>query len=160
MTDTIPDNNSEEKKDGCEAIRKERDEYLEGWKRAKADFINYKKEEESRLKSTFDFQRMFFAEELIRILENFRLGLQAWKGECPEKTGMELIRNQIQDMLKRFGVEEMRSEIGTPFRPETSECIETVEGREGESGNIVEEVEMGYTMNGKVIKPAKVKVAK
>ena len=143
----------------CDALKKERDEYLDGWKRAKADFINYKKEEEERLRKTLDFQRMLFAEELIRVLENFCLGLRAWKGESPEKTGMELVRNQIQDILKRYGVEQMKSELGKPFNPETSECIEMVEGGD-ESGMVIEEVGAGYTMNGKVIKPAKVKVAK
>ncbi|MDP3725050.1 MAG: nucleotide exchange factor GrpE [Nanoarchaeota archaeon] len=147
-------------KEELEGARKERDEYLDGWKRAKADFINYKKEEEERLRKTLDFQRMMFAEELIRMLENFQLGLKAWKGTPPEKTGMELIRNQLQDMLKRYGVESMKVGIGTPFNPATSECVEMVEGHEGESGNVVEEAENGYMMNGKVIKPAKVKVAK
>ncbi len=151
---------TDEIKNEEEIVKKERDEYLEGWKRAKADFINYKKEEEGRLKNTLDFQRMMFAEELIRILGNFRLGLKAWRGEGPERAGMELIKNQIEETLKRYGAEQMPSGVGKPFDPETSECIEMVERDAAESGKVVEEMESGYAINGKVIKPAKVKVAR
>lgn len=159
MTDEIK-NEKTEKEEECETIKKERDEYLEGWKRAKADFINYKKEEESRLRSILDLQRTMFAEELIRILENFRLGLRSWKGEGPERAGMELIKNQLEDVLRRYGAEPIPSGVGRHFNPETSECIEMVEKGAVESGAVTEEVETGYTMNGKVIKPSKVKVAK
>ena len=156
MTD---ETKKEETGNECEALKKERDEYLEGWKRAKADFINYKKDEEIRLKNTLNLQRMIFAEELIRILESVRLGLRAWKGDSPEKTGVELVRPQMEDALKRYGGERIPSGAGKAFDPETSECIEMVEKSEVGSGIVVEEAEPGYKIEGKVIKPAKVKVA-
>lgn len=153
-------NKEDTKKDELETIRKERDEYLNGWKRARADFINYKKDEEERLRSALEFEKAMFAGELIHVLQNLQLGLRAWRGESPEKTGMELIKNHVEDMVKRYGIEQMKSEIGKPFNPETSECIEIIEKQGAASGVVVEEVEAGYAIGGKVIKPAKVKVAK
>ena len=142
-----------------EKIKKQCDEYLDGWKRAKADLINYKKEEEERIQHIARFGQELFITDLIAVLHSFDLGFVSWKDDPPEKKGMMLIQSQLEDILKRHGLEIMRAEIGKESNPAESEVVEAVDSKET-SGTVVEEVERGYKLHGKVIKPIKVKVAK
>ena len=150
---------NEELKNNLKETEKQRDEYLEGWKRAKADFINYKKEEGERIASVVVEAEGAVIEDMIRVLDSLNLGLISCKDNTPEKKGMELIRTQLEGALKKYGVEKIQIEVGKEFDPNTQECLEVVESKKTK-GVIVEEVEAGYTMHKKVIRPAKVKVAK
>lgn len=137
---------------------KERDEYLGGWKRAKADLSNYKKEEQERFSTIARFSEEGLIKEIIIVLDSFDLGLISWKEESQEKKGMTLIRLQLEDALKKFGLERITVKSGENFNPAFHECLFMVDG--DVSGTIVEEVERGYILNGKVVRPSRVKVAK
>ncbi len=137
---------------------KEREEYLKGWQRAKADLINYKKEEIRRFEEIVKFSNSELLKELLSVLDSFDLSLAVLKEETSAK-GMYLIRSQLESILKKRGVEAIKVSKGDKFDPAFHESLaETAEG--GESGAIVEEVEKGYLLNGRVIRPARVKVAK
>ncbi|MAF80112.1 nucleotide exchange factor GrpE [bacterium] len=151
--------NDKELKNKLKEAEKQRDEYLEGWKRAKADFINYKKEEGERLANVVTSAEGAVIEDMIRVLDSLNLGLVSCREETPEKKGMELIRTQLEDALKKYGVEKIQIEVGEEFDPNTQECLEVLESKKPK-GTIIEEVEAGYTMHKKVVRPAKVKVAK
>jgi len=142
-----------------ERCKKERDEYLEGWKRAKADLINYKKEEEARFKEFASLSLSLFMKELITVLDSFDLGLMILKEDDPAKKGMMLIRSKLADILKKFGLSEITVKIGEDFNPNEQEAVGEVES-DKPAGTVVEEVERGYFLNGKVIRPAKVKLSK
>ena len=150
----------EEDKGGALAVcERERDEYLNGWKRAKADLANYKKEEADRAAAVARFSQELLISDLLAVIRSFQVGLAAWREETAEKNGMSLIFAQFLDTLKRHGLEKISVETGGLFDPETQEAVETVE-TDKPPGRVAEEVETGYTLHGKVIKPAKVKIAK
>ena len=75
------------------------------------------------------------------------------------RKGFEQIIKQIDDFLKKEGIEEVKS-VGEKFNPETMEAVEEVEIEGKEQGIVVEELQKGYMMNGRLLRPAKVKITK
>lgn len=139
--------------------QKERDEYLDGWKRAKAELLNYKKEEAQRFEAVLKFANEELIKNLIRVLDSFELGLAALEKEGAGQKGLYLIYGQLKDALKAYGLEEAPSAVGKKFEPAKQEAIAEVESTQP-TGIIIEEVEKGYLLNGRVIRPSRVKVAK
>lgn len=155
----MPD--KEEKKEitpDIEKLSKERDEYLDGWKRAKADLINYKKEELKRLEEVARFGSESLILELISILDDFDLALATLEKEKAAEKGLYMIRSRFEDILKRRGLEKIEVKAGDKFDPNFHEAITTMEG--GQADTIAEEIEAGYTLHGKVIRPSRVRVYK
>lgn len=142
-----------------EKYKQERDEYLEGWKRAKADLINYKKEEGNRFEEFRKFSLSIFMKELLGVLDSFDLGLAMLKDDDPTKRGMILIRAKFFDILKKFGLLEIENAVGRTFNPDQHEAIAEVNSDQP-AGTVVEEVEKGYALHGRLLRSAKVKVAK
>ncbi len=158
-----------EKKSDIEELKKKlqdcerlRDEYLAGWQRSRADFLNYKKEEIERIKGLLDHTKEELILKILPILDN----LERAEQNIPENLknsnwvkGIFQIKNQFKNFLKNEGVEEMKIE-GENFNPNFHEAIEEVERKDKKSGEIVEVVEKGYLINGQLLRPAKVRVAK
>ena len=140
-------------------IKKERDEYLDGWQRARAELINYKKDEIKRFESVAKFSNEAIIRELIMVLDSFDLAILALEKEGKAEKGIYLIKSQIEDVLKNYGLEKMIVSAGQPFDPSLQEAVATIES-DKPSGSVVEEVESGYFLSGKLIRPARVKVAK
>jgi molecular chaperone GrpE len=97
----------------------------------------------------------------LPIVDDFERGIKANESVSNVKTineGIQLIFNKMQHILKQKGIETMQS-IGTEFNPETMEAITNIPAPTPElKGKVVDEVEKGYLMNGKVIRFAKVVV--
>ena len=148
-----------ELKEKLEKTEKEKEEYLNGWKRAKADFINYQKGEAKRFEELIKFSNQELIKDLIPVLDGFDLGIAALEKNGPVEKGIYIIRTQIEDVLRQRGLERMAVSVGQPFDSSMQEAVAVVEAKQP-SGTIVEEVERGYMLNGKVIRPARVKVAK
>jgi len=142
-----------------EQLKKERDEFLAGWQRAKADLANYKKEEKERMASIAGYVKEQLFEELFAVLDNLERaeGLLK-KGEEKNEIaqGFLLIARQLKEFLSLQGVREVEAE-GKKFDPRVHEAVG--EAQEGKSGHIVEVVEKGYMLGEKLLRPAKVKVA-
>ena len=153
-----PEKNSEPQSDS-EKIKKERDEYLAGWQRAKADFINYKKEEFKRLEEIARYGNEEFIKDLIVILDNFDLGLAALEKAGPVEKGIYMIRAQIEDVLRKRGLEKIILRPGDRFDPTISEAIHEVEF-DKPAGTVVEIIEAGYRMYDKILRPARVIISK
>lgn len=156
-----------EEKDDLEKIKKERDEYLDGWQRAKADFVNYKKEEMKRFEMFARVANEELVRELIIILDSFDLAIMALEKEGKDENnsakltmqGVYLIKNQLMDTLKKFGLEKIKTKVGEQFDPSKHEAISVAESDQP-SNTIIEEIESGYILNGKLVRPARVKVVK
>jgi molecular chaperone GrpE len=73
--------------------------------------------------------------------------------------GIEMIRYQLDEILKKMGVLPIKAE-GQPFDPKTHEAVATIETDEYAEDTVIEEVYRGYTINNKVLRPSMVKVAK
>ncbi len=159
----LPANSGAGKLAECE---KQRDEYLNSWKRAAADFINYKKEESKRLEQFAGYAAIDFAKDLLPVLDSFNLGMNAVDKESQEYKGMLMISGQLQEVLRKKGIERIVVARGDRFNPEFHEAMLEVElppddpEREKLSGKILEELVPGYSSNGRVIRAAKVKLAR
>lgn len=145
-----------------EDCQKKKDEYLAGWQRARADFLNYKKEEMERIKEILKYGNENLILKILPILDNFEKA----EKEIPDDKkndklleGILQIKTQFQDFLKNQGIEEIKT-VGERFDPNFQEVVQEIEKADCESGTVIEETQKGYILNGKVIKPAKVKVAK
>lgn len=143
----------------CEKLK---NEYLKGWQRSRADLLNYKKEEIGRLEEVKDFQKIDLILKILRIFDN----LEKAESHLPDDVkdsewaeGFSRIKSQFREFLKEEGIEEVKAE-GENFNPELHEAVEEVEVEERESGTIVEVLEKGYSLNGQLLRPAKVKVVK
>lgn len=150
----------DELKKKLEDCLRRQDEYLAGWQRARADFLNYKKEEMERIGAIIQFANADFILRILPILDNFEKA----EKETPEDKkkdkfleGLLQIQIQLRDFLKNQGVEEIKT-LGEKFDPNFHEVVEQVEGEE--SGKIVEVIQKGYTIQDRIIRPAKVKIIK
>jgi molecular chaperone GrpE len=160
--------NIEELKE-CEKLK---DEYLAGWQRARADLLNYKKEEMERIGELVGYATEELILKMLPILDNFEIAENKLsddlKGDGSVK-GVLQIKNQILDFLKSQGVEEIKS-VGEKFDPNLHEVVEEVEENDKESGIIIEEIQKGYKINkfdsasakinSRLLRPAKVKIVK
>ena len=146
-----------------ENLRKQCDEYLNGWKRAKADYLNLKKEMEAQNKEIKEWMSKIFLLPLLNVID----GLQKAFTEIPENLqnepwvkGIEGIKKQFEDYLKSQGVKAMVAK-GERFDPAKHEAVESIAAPgESESGIVSEELQTGYIINGEILRPAKVKVYK
>ncbi len=159
----------EKNKERNEGIKKQltecqklNEEYLDGWKRARADFFNYKKEETERISKLIKYGNEEFILKLLPVLDNLDIA----EKELPEELknnqwaeGVLKTKNQIINFLKNQGIEEIKS-LKERFNPNFHEAVDVVEKDNYESGIIIEEIKKGYLFHGKVLRPAKVKVSK
>ena len=142
---------------------KQRDEYLNGWKRAQADFANYKKEDQKRFDDAAAYVQMGVIKEVLPALDSFGFALGTVDKDSAAYKGMILIQNQLLEGLKRRGVEKIPVSRGDMFNPAMHEAMMEVDMSPEEkemSGKIVEELVAGYTMQGRTLRAAKVKLAK
>lgn len=146
-----------------EGCTKQKEEYLDGWKRAKADYINFKNEQEKRSKEFAQFASMATLMQCLPIAENFRKAFGHLPDSLKESEwvrGIEQIYRQLKEMLRVMGVEEYTNLVGISFDPERHQAVGQ-EQRDDFGDDIVsQEVEAGYTLHGKVLQAAKVIVNK
>lgn len=140
-------------KEQLKKTEQERAEYLAGWQRAKADYINLQKEYEKKIADYFKFANEELILEILPILDSFEAAMKHDNNE-----GIKQLYNQLLNKLKSNGIEEIKS-MSEKFNPELHEVIETIKSDKGE-GIVVEEVQKGYRLHGKTIRPAKVKINK
>ncbi|HEY4475847.1 MAG TPA: nucleotide exchange factor GrpE [Candidatus Paceibacterota bacterium] len=142
-----------------ENCQKERDEYLNGWKRAKADLINDQKDEAKRFEELLKFGSADLIKDFIPVLNNFDLALSVLEKDGKAEKGVYMIRTQLEDVLRKRGLEKMAVSAGNNFDPSLHEAIGEIES-EHQAGTVALIIENGYTLNGRVIRPARVKLAK
>ncbi|OGD67769.1 nucleotide exchange factor GrpE [Candidatus Campbellbacteria bacterium RIFOXYC2_FULL_35_25] len=137
----------------------EKQEYLAGWQRAKADLINAKKDFEERRKDFVNFAKGDLIIQIIPVLDSFDMAFKNIEG-VPEQwlKGVEYIYNQMISVLKDNGVEQIDPK-GEKFDMRKHTSVEMIKVDEEEKDSIILEViQKGYELNGKILKEAKVKV--
>lgn len=149
-------------KDKLKEYEKLKNEYLACWQRERADFINYKKNELIRMGELVSYSNIDLILKILPILDNFELV----ENKLPEQLkndknikGLLQIKVQIKDFLKNQKIEEIKS-VGKKFDPNFHEVIGEAQVRGKEQGIIVEEIQKGYKFNERIIRIAKVRVAK
>lgn len=135
----------------------EKQEYLTGWQKDKAEFINARKRDEQDKKDFVRFANENLLAELFPVLDSFNMAMgdkEVWeKVDKNWRMGVEYIANQLKKILEDNGLKEI-DPIGKKFDPMRDEAIE--DGKE--SDIITTVVQKGYELNGKIVKAPKVKV--
>jgi molecular chaperone GrpE len=137
---------------------KEREEYLAGWQRCQADAMNARRREEEERALAARLTASDIVETIIPVLTTFQ---HAFSGNSDNQytKGFRHIYDQLRSALEQHGVHAIRSEEGMLFDASCHEAVGTVlVAQEEDENKIMETVEDGYALNGKVLKPAKVKI--
>ena len=139
-------------------LEEEKVEYINRLQRLKADFSNYRKRND---REKIKIQANTTAEiisELLPIIDNFERALLQHENQDEFKKGIEMIYRQMITFLKNQGVEEIEA-LGKEFDHDFHNAIAQVDSDDYESGIVIEEVQKGYILAEKVVRPAMVKVA-
>jgi molecular chaperone GrpE len=141
---------------------KKSDEYFDKFLRLQADFDNYKKRLEKEKVEFIKFANEEIVAEILKILDDFERAVEAGKTKHDFDIlykGIEMIYKDLKDFLKQEGVKEIEAK-GKPFNPHEHEAMMQEETDAHPEDYVIEELQKGYTFNGRVIRPSKVKVAK
>jgi molecular chaperone GrpE len=144
-----------------EELNQKSEEYLDGWQRERAEFVNYKKRmdrerEQLKVNITGNVIRSY-----LEIIDDLELALKnkPAEGEGPTwAEGIELIYRKFLTMLETEGIKPMQVE-GQIFDPNLHEAISQEPNEDFESGEIIEVVRNGYSIGERVLRPASVRVA-
>jgi molecular chaperone GrpE len=135
-------------------------EYLDNWKRAAAEFDNFRKrvQRESAQQAARGIESL--VAELLPVLDNLERALDASAHHEPAKVaeGVKLVHQQLADLLLRRGVEEIDAEPGQAFDPHVHEALSQTPSEHPE-GAIADVWQRGYHVAGKVVRPARVVVS-
>ncbi len=151
----------EKLKEELKKAEEERAVLYEKLLRLSAEFDNFRKRTQRELERFKELANETIIKELLLILDNFERALKAAEEGSSLETfveGVKLIYRQFKETLKKFGVEEIEAE-GTEFDPNVHEAVMQVEDEEKDNV-VVQEVQKGYKLKGKLIRPSKVVVAK
>lgn len=140
--------------------KKEKEEYLIGWQKERAEFINYKKQEEDRKANFSEAMRERILTRFLTVVDSFNVAFankEAWnKVDENWRKGVEHIYTQMNMIFEEYGVKPI-GEIGESFDPNIHQSIEMVPTNEKEEDHKVSEVvQKGYKLGDRVIRPARV----
>ncbi|WP_411343228.1 nucleotide exchange factor GrpE [Paenibacillus sp. WLX1005] len=144
-----------------ERLQAQADDQTQRLLRAQADFDNFRRRTQKEKEDLAKYASAGLITELIPVIDNFERAM-ATKPDSPElesfNKGVDMIFRQLSDVLKNTGLTPMES-VGQPFNPEFHQAVMQVESDEHEEGTVVEELQKGYILKDKVIRPAMVKVS-
>ena len=149
-------------KDELAKVKVERQEYLDGWQRCKADSVNARRETEARAIRSAELLREELIHDIIPALDSFDMaaGSEAWAEVADGfRSGMERVQGQLIDALKRHGIERFGS-AGEKLDHSLHEVIEEQDDVAGASGTVTRILRYGYRTKEKVLRPAQVFVKK
>lgn len=136
----------------------EKRQYLEGWQRAKADYVNAKKRAEDDHQKLVSKASEDLISSLLPVLDSFDHALLAAQGDEPWLDGIKNTHAQLMKALEAKGVSSF-DPMGEKFNPILHEPVETLAVSTPEEDNIITKVhQKGYALHGKVIRPARVAV--
>lgn len=144
-----------------ERIRRELQDINDNYLRALADFDNFRKRQREETARQVNAAREAIIAEILPVVDNFERALAAAEANHSYESlveGVKLTLRQLTDVLTRLGLEPIEA-VGQEFNPELHEAVATVVTDEYPEHTVCEEVEKGYKLNGKLIRPARVRVA-
>ncbi len=158
----------EEQEQNCEELEKKLQECEEKYLRAYADFENMKKRLEKEKIQAIEYSLEKFAQDLLPVLDSLDMALAAVNKDNLNaeeavqelKKGIELTIEQFIKALNKNGIEVIEIEEGGEFNPHLHEAILQVEDAEKAAGQIVQTIQKGYKYKERILRPAKVSVAK
>lgn len=143
-----------------EALETEVKELSDRLIRVQADYDNFRRRTKQEKEAAAKYKAQNLIEEIIPAIDNFdrAIGVNAESQEAKAVLqGMEMVYRQLADALKNEGLEVIES-VGQSFNPHLHQAVTQVETDEFESNHIVEELQKGYKLRDRVIRPSMVKV--
>jgi molecular chaperone GrpE len=128
--------------------------------RLQADYDNFRRRTREEQAASLKYKSQSLLEQLLPALDNFERALKTEASNEQAKTliqGMEMVYRQLADALKQEGLTEVPS-VGEKFDPNMHQAVMQVENSEYESNTVIEELQKGYMLKDRVIRPAMVKV--
>lgn len=143
-------------------VKKEREEYLTGWQKERADFANFKKNLEEGSKATRSIIEEGVLEEFLKVLDSFNMAFadtDAWnKVDESWRQGVEYIYDQMNKVFEQYGVTSI-GEIGESFDPNLHQSVETVPTDDkSQDGKISAVIQKGYQVGSRTLRPARVNI--
>jgi molecular chaperone GrpE len=126
--------------------------------RARAEFDNARKRSERERYDYLQFAAMDLVREALPVLDDFERALKVETADREYAKGVELIYSRLYETLKKMGLEPIESQ-GKPFDPNVHQAVERVETTDAEDHTVLGEFQRGYYFNGKLLRPAMVRVA-
>lgn len=159
--DVSEDHKTEMLKEELERIKKERDDTVDRLLRAQAEFDNFKKRTQRERIAERTYKSQDLVNELLPALDNFERALAVEPTDDTKSIldGITMVYNQVKDALKSENVEVIET-VGKEFDPNLHHAVMQVEDENYESNIIIEELQKGYILKDRVIRPAMVKVNK
>lgn len=136
-------------------------EYLDGWQRARAEFANARKRLERQRSETYSGAAVDFVRQLLPVLDDFDRAIN----NVPEAIEIEgwfegiiLMQKKVNGILEQMNVDRIDA-VGEPFDPNFHEALALLDAEGVESGIIIDELQVGYRIGDRVIRPSLVNVA-
>ncbi|RMG55619.1 MAG: nucleotide exchange factor GrpE [Gammaproteobacteria bacterium] len=138
------------------------EEHLDRLLRAQAELDNQRKRAERDIENAHKYALEKFVNELLAVKDSLELGIQAAKGESVDAEkileGTELTDKMLTQVLQKFGVEEINPQ-GEKFDPELHQAMSMQPSDEYPANTVMQVVQKGYTLNGRLVRPAMVIVS-
>jgi molecular chaperone GrpE len=145
--------------DPLEEVRRERDALQDRLLRTAAEFDNYRKRMDRERRDLAEYTAGEAIKDLLPIIDNLERALQANAQDDPLRKGVELIHMQMLEILRRRGVTPIEA-LGADFDPNVHEAVTQEESAQHREGEVMEELQRGYKVGDRLLRPAMVKVAK
>ena len=163
MAETLNDQDPQQQQDETqpdplEEIRRERDALQDRLLRTAAEFDNYRKRMDKERRDLAEYTAGEAIKDLLPIIDNLERALQASALDDPLRKGVELIHKQMLEILRRRGVTAIEA-LGADFDPNVHEAVTQEESAQHREGEVMEELQRGYKVGDRLLRPAMVKVA-
>lgn len=142
-------------------LQMERDKNLEHWQRSQAEMENLRKRAARELDQERQYRSLALARDLMPVLDNLRRATQASQGTADAGQllqGVEIVLKQMEEALARHSIKPIPT-VGQPFDPNLHEAVLQQPSADYPPMTVIQEVERGYTLHDRVIRPGKVIVS-
>jgi molecular chaperone GrpE len=145
--------------DPLDALRREKDAVQDRLLRTAAEFDNYRKRVDRERRDLGDYIAAEVVGELLPIIDNLERALDAASETDPLRKGVELTLKQMLEVLRKRGVKPIEA-LGADFDPNFHQAVIHEASSEHREGEVMEELQRGYLIGERLLRPAMVKVAK
>lgn len=148
-----------EPQEELERVRQERDALLDRLARLQAEFDNFRKRQAREQQEFREYALADAIRKLLPVVDSFDRALASPARDSDEfHSGIELINRQLHDALAKLGVQPIAAK-GEPFDPNLHQAVQMVETEEAEDHHVLDELQRGYKLKDRLLRPAMVRVA-
>ncbi|HSI68249.1 MAG TPA: nucleotide exchange factor GrpE [Planococcus sp. (in: firmicutes)] len=155
-----PEAEETEEVDEAEQLRKQLEEQENKYLRLLADYDNFKRRSIKEREAAEKFRSQSLLVDLLPVLDNFEraLAIEAKGDEAASlMKGVQMVHSSLLDAVKREGLEEVKA-LGEAFDPHVHQAVMQEKDESAEPGTVLQELQKGYTLKGRILRPAMVKV--